>query len=403
MASQQGRFQQGTKATNAKQKAKSPPTPPSSKEPPSTSSRPRSTASNKTATNKSATNKDADFREATLAVYGITFVKQPHFFLDPHDHFKTERPSTTDSVSQWYQKSHPSCRVWLELNRSEAERIAAQYQLLVRQGENEAKFSYRGKTYFFLEDDTVDSLNPGRDSKTFFKLEWGPNPDNVKLSRPPVLRPTTREYAFNNNPDCTYWLTLHTFNSSYRATIPQLLFVLPGPRVTAPYFTIEFKKDGSDLLQAEDQLAGSVALILYNRLQLRCRSLRESGRTPDTWGHQDFADLKHYGIVFAGHEASIYMASPTLEFQDTVLSTDPVWTPWRGCSLVPLSVLSANEAELVIDLRRWINEIHNWGLGAYRKAVQFDVKLIFHHTGGKGKVSWTPEEIVHLGDDYASG
>lgn len=277
-------------------------------------------------------------------------------------------------------------------------------------GENEAKFSHHGKRYFFKEDKIFLPKDHGRCSSTYFKLEWGPTPDNAVLHCPPLLKTSTSDknntslFGFNTNPDCTYWLTLRRMNENYRRQVDWITYVLPGANVTAPYLTIEFKKDHTSVAVTENQVAVSAALILYNRFRLRCRRLEadrleaeERGLKAEVWNEDKFADIKHYGITFSACVARFYIGRPSLSFE-TLATGAKLQDSWQGCTLRPLAKYSADDGGEILHIQRWVNEIHNRGLGEHSSEFVLDVQKMLVHMGAVDEedVSFLPEEFAAL-------
>ena len=348
---------------------------------------------------------DKNFRSAILDRYGIHISKKGEV-ISPFQHFSTQDPDLVEfkgSIAKWYQNTHSDCDVWLSLDREEAENQAKQYLNMQILRENEAKFSHRGKIYFFKEDDMFSTGDPGRCSSTYFKLEWGPTPDDEQLCRPPPINSFASEeedarlFAFNTNPDCTYWLTLRRLNIMYRKLVETVTHVLPYAKVTAPYLTIEFKKEHTSFAAAENQIAVFAALILFNRVRLRCRRLEACGRKSETWTQDDFADIKHYGIAFSACEASCYIGRPSLSFEALAPGVELQY-PWRGCTLSLITICDAVHADGILEIKRWVNEIHNWGLGEHSRNFVLDVKgVLVHGPSGRDRISLLQEEIATLG------
>ena len=372
-----------------------------------------STAPSTTQRNKAARATDSNFR-AVLDRYGISIVTK-HDLRSPFDHFGTDDPMEdprkegyAQRVFSWYWKNHEDCDVWLALNQTEAEEVARQYELLNSLKENEAKYAYRGKVYFFREDKLVPPNSHTRINTTFYKLEWGPSPDGKLLHCPPqVTGPPTPQPAFGFvlKPDITYWLTLCRMNPLYRNLVPSWTYALPTAKAVAPYLTVEFKKDNQDFEAAENQLAASAALTLYNRVRLRCERLNVCEVPQATWRKDDFEDLKHYGIGFNGSEVRLYLARPSLaldESAEDVCSADGIAEQpisiWRGCQLANILVADVTLDEAVLRTQQWINEIHNWGLGEYSEQFVFDIKgILVKQEGGLHRVSMTTQDMKDWG------
>lgn len=356
--------------------------------------------------NKLARVTDTDFRTAVLDRYGI-IVRTKHDMRSPFEHFGTEQPppAYSERISDWYREKQnkKDCHAWLSWNDDQAGRIAEQYRCMVVLNENEAKFSHRGKKYFCQEDDVVLPSSDARLNTTYFKLEWGPVPDDEILQSPPQINGPRMDqpFAFATKPDCTYWLTLCRMNPRYRNRVPTLTYALPHSKAVAPYFTIEFKKDDQDFKVAENQLAVSTALILYNRVRLRCERLRACKVPSKRWKMEDFRDIKHYGIAFNGSEFRLYQAQPIWLFDMEGIPAKEdleVNDLWRGCRLECFQLLNATNNEDILEIQQWINEIHNWGLGKHSEQFVMDIKgILVSQEGGLHRVSMTPSEMKEWG------
>ena len=96
-----------------------------------------------------------------------------------------------------------------------------------------------------------------------------------KWEAPPILHSpdTSHAYNFDIRPDCAYWLSLRAFNKDWRDRVEEYTLIIYD-RVTCPYFTVEFKRDDSGDVVAENQIATAGALALYNRYLLRSACFR---------------------------------------------------------------------------------------------------------------------------------
>ena len=231
--------------------------------------------------------KDRAFRDTVLRGRGINFT-DALTLETPYAHFRTDVPSGVKTVMSWYQDrcGLSECEVWHEKDHDLAVQQASQYRIMVRLKENEVKFSHRGKQYFFKDDSLIPPEEAIRGSSTYYKLEWDPHPDGQLLQAPPMQADNVTEEVFDfyTKPDCTYWLSHRRFNAVYRNHISRLTHVLEPAGAISPYLTIEFEKDGDPTGQAaENQVAAASALILYNRILLRCKGLAEQGQGKHSW------------------------------------------------------------------------------------------------------------------------
>ena len=325
-------------------------------------------------------------------IYGISITEDSSDFVRPYRHFDTKPAESIQDTMSWYQGQcgHKDCSIWLPLDEDNAKDVARQYEYLGSIGAVEAKYAHRGRTHFFKDDDLTTGLDRVR--KAFFELEWGPKPDGrVHLHCPTSINESRRRLTFDSNPDCTYWLTLKRFNPDYRSQIRNFTYVHKGPDVAAPYLTIEFKKAGKSLDHAVNQLMISISLTLFNRVLLRCRQLHHTGVTK--WNAQHFQDIKHYGIAFASSDAKIYEARPELDFTN-LHSLGKISHPWTGCNFTQIADHEVTYATDVIELSKWINEIHHWGLGTYSTQFERDIKRCIESTyKGDIRVSLDTAEV----------
>ncbi|KAG8622951.1 hypothetical protein KVT40_009268 [Elsinoe batatas] len=344
--------------------------------------------------------------EATILhdVYNIHLDRAGDEIGDAYEHFGTRQLAKEGDleldVVQRYRTVHTDCNIWLALDKSTAEDYAAQYMNMLQVGENEAKFSHRGKQYFFKEDDLRSPADSTRCSSAYFKLEWGPSPNDDTLLSPPVLHVgRAPDLSFYVKPDCTYWLTSRRLSPDIRPHLMGMTYMIHNKLATAPYLTIEFKKDNQTEEAAQNQVIKASTLILYNRLLLRRRRLVALGREPKSLKTEDFSDLRHYGITFVGGSATVFKIVPKLRTSADIASeVVPEHFPWNGACMSKLATLDVVEATNIIDLRRWVNEIHNWGLGPNNISFVRDVKGTLLRKGhATGKISLSPEDKRVLG------
>lgn len=180
-----------------------------------------------------------------------------------------------------------------------------------------------------------------------------------------------------------------------------LTYALPHAKAMAPYLTIEFEKDDQSFKVAENQLVASTALVLYNRVRLRCERLQTFGVSPTEWDIDDFEDIMHYGIAFSGSEARSYTGRPIWLFEEAVAAESgprAIENVWRGCQLRCFQLLNVTNTDDVLELQQWTNEIHNWGLGKHSEEFVLDVKgVLVNQVGGLHRVSMTPTEKKEWG------
>lgn len=309
-----------------------------------------------------------------------------------------------EEIVSWYRREHKQedSTIWLQLDNENTEMVALQYQLMVVAGEQAAKFAFYGKIAFLCQDLTLVSASMRRTRTAYYKMEWAPQPDPEKhLHCPPLQNDDqSKPFPFENKPDLAFWLPIGMFKRRNRQLVKDVFHVVPKAQVTAPYFTVEFKKDGEDLEAAVNQLAASAALALYNRVRLRARR-HHSFNFRGAWQSAQFDDLVHYGIAFAADVAYVYKAVPQIRQSDSG-SEDDLETSlaqvWAGCTLNLLLEIRIETPEDVVELRGWINEIQNWELRKYAGAFMLDVKGIMQADEYvKSTISMTEEEVRSLG------
>lgn len=353
--------------------------------------------------NKSPRVTDKNFREDVFPRYGITVTDEPDY-RSPYEYFGTDDPKENgygNRVQDWYQikQGHKDCNVWLSFGEEDASRIAKQYRNMMTIKANEAKLSHRGKIYFFREDEIFGPDDEDRGSSTYFELEWAPNPDGKRLCCPPEVENCGSAFTFTTNPDCTYWLTTRRMNIDYRKSIGSYTFVLADVGAAAPYLTIEFKKDGQSFEAAENQVAVSATLILYNRYRLRCDRLKAQKAGKERLTLEDFSDIQHFGIAVNGSEPSLYVLRPRLVVDNSVSHDDiDLKFRWRGCDMVKFNnMLELRQVLGVLNFAEWINELNNWGLSKHSQQFVIDIKGLVLKAPGGARVSLSDEEKAKLG------
>ena len=355
---------------------------------------------------------DKNFRSLTLRRHGID-VHEDASSLDmegPYRHFgvrSAPEGGKKEEAVNWYHIQHgqEDSTIWLPLDKEDASLVAHEYEQMVAAEEEEAKFAFYGKVAFFRQDIAHKPASPKRKRTTYCKMEWAPKPDEKNHLRcPPVVQDdahgvaSAKQFCFENKPDLTFWLPLLLFNSAYRDLVNRFTFVVPKAEVTAPYFTVQFKKDDEDLEAAVNQLAAAAALVLYNRVFLRAYRLLKYGHTA-SWSSSHFNGIVHYGVAFAADVAYIYKVMPRDPPDSTPDSNSQPGpsTAWAGCTLYCLLRIQISSADKVLELRAWINEIQNWGLGTYAEDFLLDIKgILWMAKGGREKVSLAESEIRML-------
>jgi len=342
-----------------------------------------------------------DFEQTIMQRHGMVWDETAEL-RTASEHFGTPAaPSNAvqEEIAEWYQKELGSedSTIWLPLDIESAVAVADEYSVMNEVGEEEAKVSFVAKIAFFRQDMAHRPHTRGKRRFTYCKMEWAPRPQDKRngLYAPSVMgdhdvQSPGKEFAFDNKPDLTFWVSLCALESRYRCNVNGITFVVPRAEVSAPYLTVEFKKDGENREAAVNQLLASACLVLYNRVLLRQKREEKCGTAA-----QDSSCLRHYGVAFLASVAELYQFTPVF-----------VEGHWSGCKTQRLTVCNVTVTEEVLRLRSWINEIQRWGLSEHTDAWAFDVKgVLVHWPGGRAAVSHTEEDLKAWGlrPDSAEG
>ncbi|KAL9057230.1 MAG: hypothetical protein Q9162_002434 [Coniocarpon cinnabarinum] len=340
-----------------------------------------------------------DFRAAIAHHYGIKIRKRPQI-ASPFEHFDTSDPKCTDpyqeDVVSLYEQNHPHCHFWHAIDNGEASEQARQYRCLARFCENQAKFSHYSRIFFVKEDEVPSEYDVKLMSKAYVKYELSIAPNIDVFGHhydlpPPMIHTKDRVHIYNAtfdfNPtiDCTYWLVAHRlevpfpkmrayFGSDGRYLAGNLIF---------PYFMIQFKDERADIAVAENQIALAAALTTYARFQLRCQQLACRDQYPLT--PRDFTDIGIYAAVFDGSRVNLYEIQPIVLLENCNPKED-LAEFWGGCSVTHFCTHDLTSTESTLMVRRWFNEIHNWGLGPYSDGIALDVNKIMDQGGREESV-----------------
>ncbi|KAL9612569.1 MAG: hypothetical protein Q9167_002819 [Letrouitia subvulpina] len=327
------------------------------------SSRAPSTAP--TLNTQSITIKSRDFREQCLTPRGIYINNGPPV-ADPYLHFHTQKPPSYTELAGLGKST-----LWLETNATFIKRVNREYAFMERYQLCEAEYaSYAKETLLRREprerilDNTADPSQRFRRSERMLEFPLKPDEDN-HWEPPPFLSSSDKQkyptYTFDIRPDCNYWLSLHAFNSEYSGQMEGFVYV-PQERMTCPYFTVEFKRDDSEMKKANNQAATSGALALYNRYRLR-------RRVPTLkWTHDQECQLRHYILTITKSKYKFWCIRPNLKDGN-----------WDGCTMTTIFLASLNDEQGVKNFVNWINEIHRWGLTNHIESCEKDIKLLLEN------------------------
>jgi hypothetical protein len=330
---------------------------------------------------QSVTIKDPDFRQKVLTPRGIVFTDQaglqgPQIVVEaPYSYFHTREPPLGTGSADHYNGAHGSpsapikSKVWLDASESSVDSIAEEYRLMRERQMCEGEFALYAREHLLKPD--YRNLNPKERSWTVDRMVESTLKPGKLLEVPPIVEEgedSVANFRFHLFPDCMYWISLHGFNRNYRSSIKGQIYVFKDSRVTCPYLTVEFKKNGTSLEQAENQVAAASALMLYNRYHLRLKRLKAE-KAPI--GRSSFENVKHFGLTFCGPDCDIYVCHPTLTEKGE----------WNGCRMSLVASYECTVSEDVKFLLEWLNEIHFWGMHVHGKGCEDDFKGFLHATG----------------------
>ena len=126
----------------------------------------------------------------------------------------------------------------------------------------------------------------------------------------------------------------------------------------------------------------SIGAVALRTRRAPTKSFKGAEKASPTVG--DFTDIKHYAITLRGCHATMWVVLPDL---DTL-------GEWRGCTVCRLFNQTLTTQYGAERLAKWINEIHNWGLGPCLDNFLHDIKwVIAGNNESSGAVSLGPEDV----------
>ncbi|MCJ1400074.1 hypothetical protein MMC11_003277 [Xylographa trunciseda] len=320
---------------------------------------------------KKARLKDADFRGKVLLPRGVGFPSTGEF-SDAFAHFETHQPD--NGVAGYREIAHGyHTEVWLSTSEQLVREVVREYQYMQTEQLCEAEFTTYAKETLLRRDPRFPSYEEAREWRTERMIELVAKPTTSPGSRwcpPPVtIQADIAEYDFDVRPDCQYWLSVRSFNPSYTRLFSRYVYV-HNDRITCPYFTIEFKKDGTTVELAQNQVAVAATVALYNRSLLKVERLKLTKRR---WTGKHTSSLRHYGVILHGPVYTFWCIR--LKEQGPREPIFPHDWNWPGCDMIeatPGNLLTAPNVEHFIH---WVNEIHRWGLTVYGPSCQKDIQF----------------------------
>ncbi|KAJ8130483.1 hypothetical protein O1611_g3144 [Lasiodiplodia mahajangana] len=285
---------------------------------PASISTPASVTSGSIAQETAAKLTDADFTESVLEPHGIT-IQIRGLNRDLRKHFDfLELPSDPESRLQIYKQFAHG--VWLEPTVDRVNYIRREFKAMQVYSSNQAEYSASALRDIFLDAPRYPWFPEEQGEKGWLPvrlLQLAHKPPQGGWHIPPLIFPSQKRYEWDIRPDCAYYVSLQAFESNFRPSVSQHVFVVQH-RAFCPYLTIEFKKDEFSLDTARYQVAVASAIALYNRYCLKARTLQA---TQNEWTEKDKDQMRHYGITFTAANWNLWC---------TVPKTFPDWT---GCTM----------------------------------------------------------------------
>ncbi|MCJ1251475.1 hypothetical protein MMC30_008708 [Trapelia coarctata] len=277
--------------------------------------------------------KDAYFAELVLGPSGVTIwnpIENLTPGIIPIDTIK-DVPSVLSQVR-------------INVDSHSASRIALQFHEYHNRTYDEETYSTLVSKFLAPFADYVDAKGP----EGVVSLRRGKY--KPRKEGPQVPSTTGYTYDWDIEPDITYMIAINMFPDKTRKALAQLglHWLLSEPQGVCPYLTLELKcaeKTGKDS-EAICQISAASAVWLYQRKRLK-----------DQLGSSDFSDLQHYSIILNSTDFHVWVASFDGE----------TYTVRR------LAGGKLNDPEGVKTYAKWVNAIHEWGLGMNARAFKRDV------------------------------
>jgi hypothetical protein len=281
---------------------------------------------------------------------------------NPHNHFGTEKPSDGRPIDYKVIEGLDAAGIWLSLTDESVKRIIETYDFMTSKQMCEQEYASFATETFLRPQPRLLQTPSDRKRRAERMLQLvAPAQSDLNWDPPISFTKNVIEFKFDVRPDCSYWLSLAGFNRTYRSELDLAVYVHQD-WITCPYFTIEFKKHGQSIDQAEWQAAAAASMALYNRYNLKSNALRLRG---NEWAESDRAQMRHYVLTFVGSRYGIWVLRAQLN--------DDMWD---GCTMTKLYSSRCSAPSGVRRLEKWINEIHRWGLSEHASGCHVDVKAI---------------------------
>lgn len=270
-----------------------------------------------------------------------------HYSENVRKHFRVDGkaahiPDRVASLEPEHREALRGVPIWLDPNDDDfAHLVETEYTSMVTSSMNEAEFSVYAlstllknerRNPYYISKESDQCLLPERLVQPVNK------PDGHLWIAPPAVSGPSN-YSWDIRPDCAYWISLRALRHGFRHKGREHAAVLQK-RLTCPYFTLEFKKDSDkNISRAHHQVAIAACIAVYNRWELK-----RSAVTEWTQRHRD--QLGHYCLTFTSSVWDVWHVTPK------------TFENWSGCRMCHLYSGDCTTRESVVQLIRWINEIH---------------------------------------------
>jgi len=312
--------------------------------------------------------RSAIFEAEVLIPRRIKILPTNRNIRDPFKHFGTAPPSREGIVDYNTLEGIEASQVWLSLGHATIEEILEEYEAMNAKTTPEAEYASFAMEMFFKRQRRFREIPSDRKWRTRRVQQLFCPPNDVFWFAPLPFETVRYDFKFDVRPDCSYWLYLAGFNRSYHAELATAVHVYQN-EIACPYLTIEFKKQGQSIVQVRVQAAAAASVALYSRFLLKKTALAVT-ETP--WSDSDKSQMRHYVITLVGSAFLIWILEAN--FGEDGES-------WNGCHMTLLWQANCLSESVAIQLERWINEIHRWGLSKHATGCQQDVKEILRDYG----------------------
>lgn len=324
---------------------------------------------------RSITPRGPAFRKLVLHPRGIFVNAKKTRSHTAYAYFGTEEPLDGSEVDYHSLDGLSDVDVWVSMDKPTLQSTATEYREMKLLNLCEEEFATFAKETFFLRTPRSTTALKDRCWRVDRMLQLVSAPDeDAHWNIPPLVDCNYGKgvnWSWDLRPDCSYWLSLKSFNPEYRDQIEECTFVKGS--ITCPYLTIEFKRTNVPADVAITQALSAGALALYNRYCLRKEALELLNTS---WGIKEISDIRHYAITFVGSAFIVWVLEPS-DGDGNVRGSNR----WSGCQMRRLKGGDCTEENGVRGLVRWTNEIHRWALSRHAPACSRDIKILLRGSG----------------------